>query len=611
MSPARSSPMSHDIDAMIALLPAPGSQPPSSPNQPNARLGTLDDQLSRILDLGPIEETERVLRSSRPDLNGAIQDAVSLTRLVGTLCGVTDAAARIQSGTRIGPSIEDGGARFEVCEELGVGSSAGVYRALDRMFSTPSRNAWATLKVFHSEHDGVRALREAQAMHRIHHESVLVVVDCGRTPDRRPYVVYQHFEGGPLAKWLAREAGAPTRRIVRVIARLARGVQAVHAAGLVHNDVSPRNVLVGTDDAVRLIDFGDAVHPADEADCLGTLGFTPPERRHAARTPPTPSCDIYSLGCLLRWCLDATMNGARHHTGTESTAPARSTDQDLARIIARATATLPSERHQSADSFANDLVAWLEGKPLEWTMPGPQRRALLFARRNPVLLTFGALLLIAAVASQTLLVKNERLSEQSRSQAAALESSRARLAADEAQRKLVTKDLLGVIGGFTSAKQAGMLSEVLTSLWVLEWVHGPTMLKDPTGLRAVWGQRIHLLQNELDSLRNEGYGDTTAACLVRTSLALWLLNDGRLEESLQNARDAEDFWAAHALPADPWREQNLVIMHLAEFRIASQSGDAARAGLATELLRRSVNAAGADRVPAAIREDVCRVLECP
>jgi WD40 repeat protein/tRNA A-37 threonylcarbamoyl transferase component Bud32 len=100
-----------------------------------------------------------------------------------------------------------------------------------------------------------RLLREAQAMAQLSHPNVIVVHDVGVSADR-VFLAMELVEGGTLKEWLRATGGRTWREVVRVFRAAGEGLAAAHAAGLVHRDFKPDNVLVGRDGQVRVTDFG-------------------------------------------------------------------------------------------------------------------------------------------------------------------------------------------------------------------------------------------------------------------------------------------------------------------------------------------------------------------
>jgi tetratricopeptide (TPR) repeat protein len=145
--------------------------------------------------------------------------------------------------------------RYEVAGVIGSGAMGTVYAARD-----PDLDRRIALKLVRRIGSAAaagearpRLLREAQAMARLHHPNVVAVHDVG-TFGEQVFLAMELVEGQTLTQWLA--AGRPWRRILDVFLQAGRGLAAAHAAGLVHRDFKPDNVLVDREDHARVTDFG-------------------------------------------------------------------------------------------------------------------------------------------------------------------------------------------------------------------------------------------------------------------------------------------------------------------------------------------------------------------
>jgi serine/threonine protein kinase/tetratricopeptide (TPR) repeat protein len=155
--------------------------------------------------------------------------------------------------------------RYHVLDELGAGGMGVVYAAYD-----PELDRRVALKLLPpgagGEEATARLIREAQSMARLSHPNVVHIYDVGRV-DGSIYITMQLVEGGTLKQWMA--GGRPWREVVPKFVAAARGLAAAHAAGIVHRDFKPDNVLMERDGSARVVDFGLA-RPIDQvADVRG------------------------------------------------------------------------------------------------------------------------------------------------------------------------------------------------------------------------------------------------------------------------------------------------------------------------------------------------------
>jgi tetratricopeptide (TPR) repeat protein len=172
----------------------------------------------------------------------------------------------IEPGTRIG--------RFVVERPLGAGGMGEVYAARD-----PELSRSVAIKLLRRRDDGIRLLREAQALARISHPNVVAIFDLGSHGDRA-FVAMEQVDGVTIDRHLAARTHS-WREVVALYVQAGRGIAAVHAGGLVHRDIKPSNLLIDSSGRVRVSDFGLARH---------TPGDTPSQ--------PSTEDDLPSAGAL-------------------------------------------------------------------------------------------------------------------------------------------------------------------------------------------------------------------------------------------------------------------------------------------------------------------------
>jgi len=146
-----------------------------------------------------------------------------------------------------------------------------------------------------------RFLREARLAARLAHPNVVRVFDVGED-DGRPFIAMEYVEGETLAELVAQRAPLPAAEAARLGTQMCAGLAAAHAAGLVHRDVKPQNLLLRTDGVLKLGDFGIAAgHEGTRltlaGTVLGTAGYLAPEQARGEEV--TAAADIYAVGAVL------------------------------------------------------------------------------------------------------------------------------------------------------------------------------------------------------------------------------------------------------------------------------------------------------------------------
>jgi serine/threonine protein kinase/Flp pilus assembly protein TadD len=185
--------------------------------------------------------------------------AADLISAVGESPNLAPPPQRLGEGTAVG--------RYIIVREVGGGGMGFVYLARD-----PELNRKVAIKLLRAERSPdwkegrERLLREAQAMAQLAHPNVISVYDVG-TYAQEVFIAMEYVDGSTLTEWLSATKRS-WRETVSIFAQAGRGLAAAHAAGILHRDFKPDNVLVGNDARVRVLDFGlaRAAQGADGAD---------------------------------------------------------------------------------------------------------------------------------------------------------------------------------------------------------------------------------------------------------------------------------------------------------------------------------------------------------
>ena len=301
----------------------------------------------------------------------------------------------------------------------GVPAAIGPYRILRRL------GAGGMGVVWEAHHPGLgrsvaikqlqgtvdpRALerfrREGELLSRLRHPGVVAVLELGGAPEG-PFLVQELVAGESLDKVL-RRGPLPVRPAARIVRDVADALAAVHAAGMLHRDLKPHNVILRPDGTPVLIDFGLARDEQAErltrtGEVMGSLAYMSPEQADGSKLIDARS-DVYGLGAVLYELL----TGAPPFQGTtlqviadilarDPPWPAelrQDVPPDLDAVCRRAMAKQPEARYPTAGALRDDLDRFLRGLPPEGA-PWHRRRGLLGAGVGAVLALAGLLLAVA------------------------------------------------------------------------------------------------------------------------------------------------------------------------------------------------------------------------
>jgi serine/threonine protein kinase len=200
--------------------------------------------------------------------------------------------------TARGASLANG--RYRLVTRLGGGGMASVWLARDTRLDREVAVKLIAESLAQQPRYVERFSREARIAAGLSHPNLVAVYDFGSDADR-PFLVMEYVDGGTLAPSSGNGTGhqlEPDQLARELLGALAH----IHAAGIVHRDVKPGNVLVGGDGRPRLTDFGiardeDSTGLTETGQVIGTLKYIAPEVAHGK--PATPTSDLYSLGVLL------------------------------------------------------------------------------------------------------------------------------------------------------------------------------------------------------------------------------------------------------------------------------------------------------------------------
>lgn len=333
--------------------------------------------------------------------------------------------------------------------ELGSGGMGTVYLATQEH---PIRRQVA-VKVVKRGMDTRQVLArfavERQALAAMNHDAIAKVYDAGETADGRPYFLMEYVPGIPITEFCARGRLEIAARI-RLVREVCMGVMHAHQKGVIHRDLTARNLLVATESGraiPKIIDFGLARATDDHAagetlltrdgQVVGTPEYMSPEQADPSRGDLDTRTDVYSLGVLLyellvgelpissaalrrgslaeiqrRICQEEPARpSARVASLDEAKARRAATERatgvshwrrllrgDLDWIVMRCLEKDPARRYESVGALAADLLRYLAHEPVEAGPPSPGYRLRKLVRRHRGLVAAASVVLVAIVA---------------------------------------------------------------------------------------------------------------------------------------------------------------------------------------------------------------------
>lgn len=295
------------------------------------------------------------------------------------------------------------GDRFQVGAQIGAGASAITYRGWDERLERPVAIKILRANVALDPTYVRRFQQEARAAASVSHGNVVDVYDFGQQGDAL-YIVMQFIDGEDLKQVILREGALPLDRVRGITAQVLDGLRAIHAAGIIHRDIKPQNVLIGRDGIARLTDFGVA-HVAEDSGLttagttVGTAAYMAPEQAQAGRI--SEATDLYAVGVMLYEMLTGFLpfnaptalammlqHIQESPVPPSQRLPGRGLPRWLDGIVLQALAKHPGDRFASAAAMKQALLAGDRGGDERQTtvaLPAAQsQRTTALPRQQPV-----------------------------------------------------------------------------------------------------------------------------------------------------------------------------------------------------------------------------------
>ncbi len=310
--------------------------------------------------------------------------------------------------------------RYTVTMEIGRGGMGTVYAATDALLGRE-----VAIKVSNTIATATfeqRLAGEARVLARLEHPGIVPVHDVGRLADGRMFYVMKRVDGRTLSEYVRQHRDLAER--LKIFERICEAVAFAHARRILHRDLKPDNVMVGSFGEVMVMDWGVAktLTAAEDDDdrspgqttsetahrdrtatnpgtVLGTHGFMPPEQARGDMQALDERADVYGLGAIL-FALLTDRDEPAAMPASAALAGSASIPRPLRSICARALAEDPDHRYASATALGEDVARFRAGQKVDAHRENVWERTSRVARvyQVPILLVLAYMIMRTIVA---------------------------------------------------------------------------------------------------------------------------------------------------------------------------------------------------------------------
>ena len=280
--------------------------------------------------------------------------------------------------------------KYTFIKELGRGGMGTVYLTEDREL-----NRLVAIKVLNvpevTEDLRNRMIREAQIIARLEHPGIVPVHDVGMLPDGRVFYAMKYVRGSRLDEYAAQNVSLGDR--LRKFQAVCDAVAFAHAHGVIHRDLKPQNIMIGSFGEVLVLDWGVAKMLAtDNTDedglIIGTRDYMSPEQARGETSELDERADVYSLGAVLHFLLKDQ--------------PKRSKAAEA--VCLKAMVTAREDRYSSASELSAEIGRLLDAQPVSAYQESAIEKVSRWVSKNPFLV----LLVLAYLLMRIILVFTSR-----------------------------------------------------------------------------------------------------------------------------------------------------------------------------------------------------------
>ncbi|MGV3485532.1 MAG: serine/threonine-protein kinase [Planctomycetaceae bacterium] len=279
-----------------------------------------------------------------------------------------------------GPTLPFGLGDYQLQQVIGRGGMGVVYLAVQKNLDRKVAVKMIRSGALASEAEVARFYTEARAAAALEHRNIVSVFQFGHMAGHH-FFSMELVPGTDMAKRIKERCLAP-HEAARYVRDVARAIHHAHQRGVLHRDLKPANVLIDLEDQVRITDFGLAKHIDSDSSvtgsgaAIGTPSYMAPEQASGHSDRAGRASDIYSLGAILFAAIAGrppfqnestvqTLLQVVHQSPPSLSSLCGEVPEDIETIVDKCLQKSPSKRYATANELADDLDAFLDGRPIQ------------------------------------------------------------------------------------------------------------------------------------------------------------------------------------------------------------------------------------------------------